>query len=218
MHAFGIGLSDQWTAMWNGDLGLVDEMMAPEFVLRHAQAGTDAFDGIRTPPQPAETVAAWHRSHDGLLFTAEGTAVVDLTPAGGGPTGSVARPYLARFAGERGGETARSGIDILRVSAGLIVEVWSVSSGAGGRTFHRRVPGPVAPVRGPCGHPGRTAPERRSARAGPARRPAPATRRYAGATSGRPCPAPESSSVNGRAVAMPSSRPAPTVTAAKLST
>ncbi|WP_371483297.1 hypothetical protein [Kitasatospora sp. NBC_00315] len=133
---FGVGLFDRWTAMWNGDVDLVDEIMAPAFVLRYAQAGTDAFDGIRTPRQLAEVVAAWHRSRSGLLFAAEGTAVVDLTPADGGPSGLVARPYLASFVGEDDEKVARSGTDVLRVCDGLIVEVWSVSSGAAGRTFY----------------------------------------------------------------------------------
>ncbi|MFJ8313342.1 MULTISPECIES: hypothetical protein [unclassified Streptomyces] len=137
MRVFGIGLFDQWTAMWNGDLDLVNEIMAPEFVLRYAQAGTDAFDEIRTPQQLAEIVAAWHKSRTGLLFAAEGTAAVDLTPADDAPTGLVARPYLASFVAEDGVRVARSGVDILKVCDGLIVEVWSVSSGAAGRTFYR---------------------------------------------------------------------------------
>ncbi|MFG3052546.1 hypothetical protein ACGFZP_16520 [Kitasatospora sp. NPDC048239] len=137
IRAFGIGLFDQWTAMWNGDLDLANEIMAPDFVLRYAQAGTDAFDEIRTPQQLAEIIAAWHKSRTGLLFAAEGTAVVDLMPADGAPTGLVARPYLASYVTEDGGEVARSGIDILRVSGGSIVEVWSVSSGTAGRTFYR---------------------------------------------------------------------------------
>lgn len=137
MRAFGTGLFDKWTAMWNGDLDLVNEIMAPQFVLRYAQAGTDAFDEIGTPQQLAEVIAAWHESHTGLVFAAEGTAVVDLTLADDAPTGLVARPYLASFAAEDGGKVARSGIDTLRVADGLIVEVWSVSSGAAGRTFYR---------------------------------------------------------------------------------
>ncbi|MFF8375278.1 hypothetical protein ACF07V_03955 [Streptomyces sp. NPDC015661] len=137
MRAFGVGLFDQWTAMWNGDLDLVHEIMAPAFVLRYAQAGTEGFDEVRTPQQLAEIVAAWHKSRTGLLFAAEGTAVVDLSPADGAPTGLVARPYLASFAGEDGARVARSGVDVLSVREGLIVEVWSVSSGAAGRTFYR---------------------------------------------------------------------------------
>ncbi|WP_327673926.1 nuclear transport factor 2 family protein [Kitasatospora sp. NBC_00458] len=137
MRTFGTGLFDRWTALWNGELGLADEIMAPDFVLRYAQAGTDAFDEIRTPQQLARIVAGWHESHAGLRFAAEGTAVVDLTPADGAPTGLVARPYHASFAADGAGKVARSGVDILRVSDGLIVEVWSVSSGAAGRTFYR---------------------------------------------------------------------------------
>ncbi|GGV26060.1 hypothetical protein GCM10010495_47400 [Kitasatospora herbaricolor] len=137
MRAFGTGLFDRWTALWNGDLGLAGEIMAPGFTLRYAQAGTEAFDEIRTPPQLAAIVAAWHASRTGLVFAAEGTAVVDLAPAGGAPAGLVARPYLASFVTAEGEKVARSGVDILRVADGLIVEVWSVSSGAAGRTFYR---------------------------------------------------------------------------------
>ncbi|MFG2824466.1 nuclear transport factor 2 family protein [Kitasatospora sp. NPDC048365] len=137
LRAYGVELFDRWTALWNGDLAMAEAVMAPEFVLRYAQAGTEAFDEVRTPKQLAAVVEAWHGTRTGLVFAAEGTAVVDLSPVGGAPAGSVARPYLATFATEDGGKVARSGIDMFRVEGGRIVEVWSVSSGAAGRTFYR---------------------------------------------------------------------------------
>ncbi|WP_405942637.1 hypothetical protein [Streptomyces sp. NBC_00207] len=137
VRQFGIHTYNQWTAMWNGDLDLAEKIMAPEFVLRYAQAGTEAFDDVRTPQQLADIIAAWHRQRRGLRFVAEGAAVVDLTLVDGAPTGLVARPYLASVTDEDARTVARSGTDTLRITNGLISEVWSVSSGPAGRTFYR---------------------------------------------------------------------------------
>ncbi|GGS03430.1 hypothetical protein Snoj_08040 [Streptomyces nojiriensis] len=137
VRQFGIHIYDQWTAMWNGELGLAEKIMAPEFVLRYAQAGTEAFDDARTPQQLADLIAAWHQERRGLRFAAEGPAVVDLALVDGAPTGLVARPYLASVTGEDARTVARSGTDTLRITNGLISEVWSVSSGSAGRTFYR---------------------------------------------------------------------------------
>ncbi|MYS83310.1 hypothetical protein GTZ85_24610 [Streptomyces sp. SID5474] len=124
--------------MWNGDLDLAERIMAPEFTLRYAQPGTEAFDDARTPRQLADIIAAWRRSRPGLRFEAEGSPVVDLrSAAGGAPIGLVARPYRAAYPDAEGRPVARSGTDTLRVTDGLISEVWSVSSGVGGRTFYR---------------------------------------------------------------------------------
>jgi hypothetical protein len=137
MRQFGIEVFDRWTAMWNLDLDLAEKIMAPEFTLRYAQAGAEAFDDIHTPRQLADIIAAWHKSRPGLRFNAEGEAVADLALVDGALTGLVARPYFVSFTDEGGQPVARSGTDILRVNGGLISEVWSVSSGAGGRTFYR---------------------------------------------------------------------------------
>ncbi|MFD3553431.1 nuclear transport factor 2 family protein [Streptomyces goshikiensis] len=137
VRQFGIHMYDQWTAMWNGDLDLAEKIMAPEFVLRYAQAGTEAFDDVRTPQQLADIIATWHRGRSGLRFVTEGSTVVDLALVDGAPTGLVARPYLASVTDEDGRIVARSGTDTLRIADGLISEVWSVSSGAAGRTYYR---------------------------------------------------------------------------------
>ncbi|MEV6978718.1 hypothetical protein [Kitasatospora sp. NPDC093806] len=137
LREFGVGVYDRWTALWNGETGLAEEIMAPDFALRYTQAGTEAFDEVRAPEQLAAIVAAWHGRRAGLRFAAEGEAVVDLALVDGLPTGLVARPYLATFTDESGAVVARSGTDTLRITGGLISEVWSVSSGAQGRTFYR---------------------------------------------------------------------------------
>ncbi|WP_230210121.1 nuclear transport factor 2 family protein [Streptomyces kaniharaensis] len=133
----GTEVYDRWTAMWNGELALAEEIMAPDFTLRYAQAGTEAFDEVRTPGRLAEVIAQWHAGRTELRFEAEGVPVVDLEPVGGSWSGLVARPYRATFADAEGAPVVRSGTDTLRIVDGLITEVWSVSSGAHGRSFYR---------------------------------------------------------------------------------
>ncbi|MFF0413896.1 nuclear transport factor 2 family protein [Kitasatospora sp. NPDC004745] len=137
LRGVGAGVYDRWTALWNGELRLAAEIMAPEFTLRYAQAGTEVFDEVRTPERLAEVIAQWRAMRGpGLRFEAEGVAVADLEPAGGTVSGLVARPYRASFVDADGAVVARSGTDTLRITDGLITEVWSVSSGAAGRTFY----------------------------------------------------------------------------------
>jgi hypothetical protein len=135
LRAYGITLFDRWTAMWNGTVAIAHQIMAPEFTLRYAQANTDLVDAVHTPGKLVELIQHWHQLRPGIEFTAEGEAAVDLTPS---HDGRVARPYLAVYVDVAGQTVARSGIDMMAVMGGRIVEVWSVSSGAHGRTFYRR--------------------------------------------------------------------------------
>lgn len=133
----GTGIYDDWTALWNGDTGVAGKIMAPYFTLRYTQANTEPFDDIHTPSQLADVIKAWRAKRGDLRFAPEGTTVADLELVDGTLHGLVARPYLAVFTGDDGTEVARSGTDTLRIEGGLITEVWSVSSGAAGRTYYR---------------------------------------------------------------------------------
>jgi len=135
-RAIGVALFDRWTEMWNGNTALASEIMAPTFALHYAQANTERLDHVRTPAELADLVLFWHGYRPGIRFTAEAEAAVDLELVTDGVVGRVARPYLAVFSDPEGQIVARSGIDLLAVSQGQIVEVWSVSSGAAGRTFY----------------------------------------------------------------------------------
>jgi hypothetical protein len=133
MRDFGIDLFDKWTAMWNGNLALVDEIMAPEFTLRYAQPGADAYDDIHDPTAFATQIAGLHAGVPGLRFVPEGEPVVEMDDT---RTGFVARPYGARFTGPDAAPVAVSGTDILRTTNGVISEVWSASGGPGGRSYY----------------------------------------------------------------------------------
>ncbi|MEV6134465.1 nuclear transport factor 2 family protein [Nocardia sp. NPDC051990] len=133
MRAFGITLFDEWTAMWNGDLPLAEKIMAPEFTLRYAQPGASEYDTIRDPQTLATKVAEFREQRPGIRFTPQGEPVIEMDDT---RTGFVARPYGAVRTEPDGKQIDVSGTDILRVTAGQITEVWSVSGGPAGRSFY----------------------------------------------------------------------------------
>jgi hypothetical protein len=132
----GIEIYDLWTSLWNLQLDLAAKILSPQLTLRYAQAGGELFDDIHRPEQLAEIIKVWHKKRSGLVFASDGEAVVDLAEVNGEIVGLVARPYLVCYDGEDGTTVRRSGTDILKISNGCISEVWSVSSGAQGRTFY----------------------------------------------------------------------------------
>ncbi|WP_317619873.1 nuclear transport factor 2 family protein [Nonomuraea phyllanthi] len=125
-----------WAALWNGELSLADRNVAPEFRLRYAQPGTDAFDHIRHPSRLTEMITRFRAARSGLRFAPDGEAVADVRLADGRAHGKVAQPHVATFTDETGRDLRISGIDMLRVEDGLITEVWSVSGGRAGRAFY----------------------------------------------------------------------------------
>ena len=136
LKQIGIQIFDQWTDLWNKNLGLSEKILARRLSLHYAQAGTEAFDKIETPAQLSDMINFWHQKRSGIVFKTEGEPVVDLIENDNGVFGLVARPYHVSYLDENGNRVARSGTDILKISNGKIQEVWSVSSGALGRTFY----------------------------------------------------------------------------------
>lgn len=127
----GIALYDRWTQLWNGQLD-AGGLMASQFRLRYAQAGSEPINDITDPETLGSYIRAFRAARPGIHFRPQGPAVVDMSGPG---TGHVARPYLASIPAH-GTEPDRqvSGTDILRTVDGHIVEVWSVSSP--GRPFY----------------------------------------------------------------------------------
>jgi hypothetical protein len=136
LRQIGIQIFDQWTDLWNLNLALSEEILAPRLSLHYAQADTEAFDKIKTPSQLSEMIAFWHKKRSGIIFKTEGEPVIDLIENDKGIFGLVARPYHVSFINEDRSRIGRSGTDILKIVNGKIHEVWSVSSGALGRTFY----------------------------------------------------------------------------------
>lgn len=138
-HVFGRQLYLQWTALWNLDLDLASDILAPQFVLRYAQPGTEAMDRATVPVDLVNIVRNWHDKRRNIRFSAVGEAVVDLFADAQSFTGLVAQPYEVSFEIAGSGRVSCGGTDTLRVVRGRISEVWSVSSGPQGRCFYRDV-------------------------------------------------------------------------------
>jgi hypothetical protein len=132
MSEFGIELFERWVVLWNGDLAVAEEIIAPEVTLRYAQPGADAFDTIRDPQALAKRIDEFRAERPGLRYVAQGVPVVQ---ADGERSGIIARPYGASRPTPDGVMNI-SGTDILRFVDGKIAEVWSVSGGANGRSFY----------------------------------------------------------------------------------
>ncbi|MFE3056329.1 nuclear transport factor 2 family protein [Nocardia sp. NPDC059239] len=134
MRDYAIDLYNRWAALWNGDLAIAGEIMAPEFTLRYAQPGATVFDDVHDPAALAAVVDAFRAERPGLEYDPQGVPVVDMTD---GRSGLIAQPYGARIV-DPDGTVVRdiSGTDILRFESGRIVEVWSASGGPTGRSFY----------------------------------------------------------------------------------
>lgn len=112
-----IDLANKWTAMWNGDLALVDEILAPDFRIEFGAVVADPDPTlITTPAGMAEFVGTWRARRGDLVFALQGTPVVDEDD-GMAFTWTVDLPGLNR----------RSGIDLCRLVDGRIARVWSVT-------------------------------------------------------------------------------------------
>jgi hypothetical protein len=136
LKQIGVQIFDQWTDLWNKNLALSEQLLASRLSLHYTQAGTEAFDEIHTPAQLCEMIKFWHQKRSRIIFKTEGEPVIDLIENDEGISGLVARPYHVSFVDENEARIARSGVDILKIAKGKIQEVWSVSSGALGRTFY----------------------------------------------------------------------------------
>ncbi|WP_034611402.1 nuclear transport factor 2 family protein [Cellulomonas sp. URHD0024] len=112
-----LDLATKWTAMWNGDLALVDEILAPDFRIEFGAVVADPDPTlITTPADMAAFVRTWRSRRGDLDFALQGTPLVD-EDGGVAFTWSVDLPGMQR----------RSGIDLCQLSDGKIARVWSVT-------------------------------------------------------------------------------------------
>ncbi|WP_426593976.1 nuclear transport factor 2 family protein [Cellulomonas sp. McL0617] len=113
----GLALAEKWTAMWNGDLALVDEILAPDFRIEFGAVVADPDPALITDPAGmAAFVGTWRARRGDLTFALQAAQLVDEGD-GVAFTWSVELP----------GTTRRSGIDLCRLVDGQIARVWSVT-------------------------------------------------------------------------------------------
>jgi hypothetical protein len=108
-------LGDKWTALWNGELELAQEIIDPDFRIRFG-SGPGA-DGLRGPEDFAAFVKDFHETHTGLVFELE------IPPLDAAP--EVVLRWRATFDEAPEGH---SGIDQLTVVDGRVTRAWSVTA------------------------------------------------------------------------------------------
>lgn len=123
----GTRLVEGWTALWNGDVALAEQILAPDFRLHFA----DDFDGTgsaKTFGQDELTafIAANSQALTGLTFAADAAPLVDAE------RGEMACRWIESHAVGGGEAVVKSGIDMFAVRDGRISAVWSLT---GNRRF-----------------------------------------------------------------------------------
>jgi SnoaL-like domain len=113
-------LAQSWTDLWNGDLDLAAALVTDDFRVHFGtSADPSPGDAIRGPEQLAAYIGGFRAQRPGLRYQLDAPPIADATG------------FAIRWSAQRPGVDV-SGIDMVRVSAGRIAEVWSLS---GGRRF-----------------------------------------------------------------------------------
>ncbi|WP_327412564.1 hypothetical protein [Streptomyces sp. NBC_01233] len=123
----GTRLVEGWTALWNGDVALAEQILAPGFRLHFA----DDFDGTGSahtfgPDELTAFISANSLALTGLTFAADAAPLVDTE------RGEMACRWIESSDGGDGDVVVKSGIDMFAVTDGRISAVWSLT---GNRRF-----------------------------------------------------------------------------------
>ncbi|MET9958313.1 nuclear transport factor 2 family protein [Streptomyces sp. NPDC006326] len=115
-------LLDDWTALWNGEPVRAEQITAPGFRLRFANAVEGTGPGATLGRGELAAFIAAHRQElTALTYAVDGAPVVD------GPGGRLAARWTACYTDGSGAPVTKSGIDMFSVADGRIAAVWSLT-------------------------------------------------------------------------------------------
>jgi hypothetical protein len=124
----GVDLWDRWTALWNGDLAIGPDILAPDFRIHFGGviegADTDSFRGSA---DLTSFISEFRQRYRRLHYRTGVGPIVDVEAVDGSAAGHVACRWLADSTDSTGASSTKGGIDILRVADDRIAEVWSVT-------------------------------------------------------------------------------------------
>lgn len=124
----GLDLWQRWTALWNGDLALADELLSPGFRIHFGNAVVSVdTDALRGPGDLVAFIAEHRAQLPGVRYEPDGPPIVAFEVGDGVPTGRLAARWTVRRTDGTGRLVRKSGIDVLAVTAGRITGVWSVT-------------------------------------------------------------------------------------------
>ncbi|MEV7520404.1 nuclear transport factor 2 family protein [Streptomyces sp. NPDC091371] len=118
----GTRLVEGWAALWNGDVALADQILAPGFRLHFADDSAATFGR----DELTAFISANSLAFTGMTFAADAPPLVDSE------RGELACRWSERHADDGGDVVVKSGIDMFAVTDGRISAVWSLT---GNRSF-----------------------------------------------------------------------------------
>ncbi|MFF4850541.1 hypothetical protein [Streptomyces sp. NPDC001194] len=118
----GTKLLQGWTALWNGDLALAEQIIDPGFQLRFANTveGTGTDSTLERSTLVA-FITAHRQALTGLTYDLDGPPVID------GAHGQLASRWTATYIDGSGVPVTKSGIDMFSITDGRISGVWSLT-------------------------------------------------------------------------------------------
>jgi hypothetical protein len=116
IQLLGTEVFDRWTALWNGGFDVADDLIARDFRIHFAGANAAARGNVVRGPA---AFAAFIRAHR--------EAVPDLTYRIDGPPIGERDRMVSIWSVRQPGGLAVSGIDVLQLADGKVVEAWSVT-------------------------------------------------------------------------------------------
>ncbi|HZE87482.1 MAG TPA: ester cyclase [Methylomirabilota bacterium] len=118
-------LYKKWVAIWNGDSSLIDTIIAPNFIF-HREGGQPDWHG---PEETRKMLAASRVPFSELTFhTTIGPIGENNLVVGRNEGTGIYQGGIPGAAAEKGTKVEMTGIDILRVEDGKIVECWHNSN------------------------------------------------------------------------------------------
>jgi hypothetical protein len=93
----GLDLWQRWTALWNGDLALADELLSPGFRIHFGNAVVSVdTDALRGPGDLVAFIAEHRAQLPGVRYEPDGPPIVAFEVGDGVPTGRLAARWTVR--------------------------------------------------------------------------------------------------------------------------
>jgi hypothetical protein len=122
VRARGARLWTRWTAMWNGELALADEIIADGFVVHIRRSALGDPAQLRDARAVAPWVARVRAQYTTITYTTATGPFVDVDAA------RVTTPWFADGVDREGRPFRKAGLDLLRFDErGRVIECWTLS-------------------------------------------------------------------------------------------
>lgn len=124
-------LWSQWSDLWNGDLAVANQIIAPSFVAHFAPSGNTTPEDVRGPDGVAGWISQSFAPYSAYTVTTTIGPIIDGNMMAGRWT--ISGTYQGKAAGATpaagstpavGKEVSFDGTDMLRVEGGQLVEYW----------------------------------------------------------------------------------------------